>query len=176
MVARLAAGWGGFRRLKKERAKVECIQDTHGDVQSPHLKKALIMFTILLAFLLAADVTAFICFYFKAHLGWTILSNNFCIGITAAAAGLLNGRLAGELAGINEDQHKAVVYESILLLTECAWAKGENEKKKIFARVDRFCKALRDTERFQKPDYITLPDGLKPKMDLLSTLELQSVV
>ena len=164
-----------FAALRAEHASIEYVGSAI-DVRTPGLRKGVISFTVYGLAVLGADITAYFLFYFLAHLGWTILSNNSCIILISLVAGLIDSRIKSEIDYIKGDQHKAVIYEAVLLLTECAWANSAEEKKRIFGKIDRFCKALRDTDMFQKPDYITIPKDVYPHTNLLSQLQLQSVV
>ncbi len=82
-----------------------------------------------------------------------------------------------EVAVIREDQHKAVIYESILLLTEVSMpAKDPTQRQQLLNKVERFCRALRDTETFSQPGYIDIPQDSKPKWGAFMTLEAFTAV
>lgn len=99
----------------------------------------------------------------------------FQVLITVANS-LINDRMGKEIAMIKEDEHKAVIYESILLLTEVSWAKSEKDRYGLTEKVERFCRALRDTEAFSQPGYIGVPEKYKPQWDNLVSMEVFSSV
>lgn len=172
VVTRVIGGWQGYKSLSKARKCVEHV-DSGEILHSPHLRRAVQCLTGLGVFLCLFLLAAYTCFFIFGHLTWTILTNNFAIIVITASSGLLMGRIDAELAGINDDHHKAVIYESMLLLTECVYSK---KPEAMIAKIDRFCKALRDTNVFEKPDYIEIPHDHRLRLNLVSNLELQSFV
>ena len=84
--------------------------------------------------------------------------------------------MATEAGLIKEDQHKAVIYESILLLTELSMTPDGPRRQHVLDKAQQFCRALRDTENFAQPNYIEIPERYKPKWDALVTMETFTTV
>ena len=168
----MAAAWEGFKALRGDRVSLEYVDGDSG-LRMPRLRRVLIGFTIFGCILLGGALTAFIMFYFLAHLGWTILTNNFCIIVMTALSGILTARIDAELEGIKQDQHKAIICETVMLLSESANAVDGEERQKLNEKIERFCKSLRDTVMFERPDYITVPHT---QLNLITQLQFQSLV
>ena len=132
-------------------------------VRSPAMRRILIGYTIIAATMATFSIVTFIIFYIFAHLGWTVLSNNFVLVVITVCIALKGERMGKELELAKEDQHKAVIYESVLLLTELAMVKSSENKQKLVEKVERFCRSLQDTEMFAQPGYIQVPDKYKPQ-------------
>jgi len=176
VVTRIAAVWGSYRTCKRDQRDIEYSErdSLHDDFSS--MRRVVVLFTVFAVFLILFAVAAFLVFYFFAHLGWTILSNNFVLIMVTVTSNLVSERLDSEIAKDKEDQHKAVIYETMLLLTEMAWARTREQKEHIYRKVERFCRALRDTEAFSQPHYINCPDEHQPKWDAVTQMEMQSFV
>ena len=43
-------------------------------------------------------------------------------------------------------------------------------------RVDKFCKALKDTPLFDKPSYMDCGEANRPQWDMLTTMQMQTNV
>jgi hypothetical protein len=59
----------------------------------------------------------FICEFVLKLMTWTILTNNFCMITTTMLSGLLIARVGSTVSLIKEDQHKVIIYESVLIIT-----------------------------------------------------------
>ena len=123
IIIRHVSAWHAFKQLKIQRHKVEHVDPKLGvKTRSRALKRLLKCYTTLAIFLILLAIVCFILFYTLAHLGWTILSNNFALVIIMASDTLLRGRMAAEGTLIREDHSKAVTYEMSLLLNEAVSA------------------------------------------------------
>ena len=179
MVKRHVSAWHAFKELKKLRHKVEYIDLNHGEkTRSKVLKKILKGYSVISVFM---TLLAVICFFLflLAHLGWTILSNNFALVVAMACDALLRDRMSAEANLVHQDHVKAVTYEMSLLLDEATSAPEGPLRERVNKRVDKFQKSFEDTKLFDQPDYIYIPNGYKPQYDQLNavtTMQVMSIV
>ena len=185
VVIRVVSGWTAFYHVKKSVGKVEKLNE-HEDrpkhqVQGVALKRWLKLFTLGGVLLLVFLIASFLCFYFFAHLGWTILTNQFALLAVSIMSSLFMARVARAESLNAEDQHKTALYESVLLLQELYHTaanpkRSPQEQATVLDSVDRFIKALRDTAMFGKPDHIKLSNRYKPAQSLTFNAMMQSMV
>ena len=145
-------------------------------VHNPAIKRIVIGYTIIAVTMALFAILTFIFFYYFAHLGWTVLSNNFALVVITVFTALVGERMGKEVALAKQDQHKAVIYESVLLLTEVAMAKPSEDKQNLVEKIERFCKALQETDMFAQPGYIQVPERYKPQWDVITTMQMFSTV
>ena len=80
-------------------------------------------------------------------------------------------------AQIRLDQHKAVLFESSLLLHEALKPAPNAEEQKLREkRIALFLKCLKKTEIFSVPSHIEIPNEIRDKFDLVTNLEMMSYV
>ena len=176
LIIRTVAIWSSFKELKHERKEIEHDDgDLDYNQRNEPLLKVVYAVTALGIFLLIFIIVCFFLFYYLVHLGWTILSNNFAVILITVTTGLVRERMSGEISMITEDHHKAVIYETVLLLTETASTLNPEDRDKVLRKVERFCKALRDTDRFAQPSYISVPDKFKPRWDFVDAMVVSTV-
>ncbi len=171
ILVRQVSAWHAYKQLKIYRHKVEYVDKENGvKVRNRVIRKLLIIYSVVFALILIFNITAFLCCYFFAHLAWTILSNNFSLVTVMALDGPLRQRMQAEMALVSADHQKAVLYETDLLLNEAINAPEGAARQRVKKRVQKFQLALKDTDAFKQPDYITIPDG----MNMLTTMEVVS--
>ncbi len=177
VVIRIASTRHGVKELHEKRESNEVVGSTT-NIEAKDINREVTIFTVFAISLILADWAAFFMFMYipGANLGWTILSNNTVLLFGTVFANHVGGRISSEMAQINQDHHKAVIYETVLLLTESAMAQTREEKIVINDKVEKFCKALRDTDLFKQPDYITCPEDIQPHWDTITSMEMISMV
>ena len=180
LIIRHVSAWHAFKKLKKLRHKVEYIDLKRGiKTRSRTLKKLLKGYSAISVIMTVFAVVCFFLFYTLAHLGWTILSNNFALVIAMACDALLRNRMGAEANLVSQDHIKAVTYEMSLLLDEATAAAEEPLRQRSNARVEKFQRAFRDTKLFDQPDYIYIPDEYKPgsdQLNMISTMQVVSII
>lgn len=178
IVIRVVSVRGKSKLIKGHVTSLEYVEDpTSVIIQGQGLRNWLHRFYLLGVILIVIVVTCFLLFYFLVHLGWTILSNNFCLEVATVASNLLLERLDTITDRICQDHHKAVIYESGLLLQEAYYETQTTEKRaSFFEKARRFSKALMDTELFERPEHIERSEQMKPHWDAITTIEMQSFV
>ena len=177
IIIRHVSTWHAFKQLKIQRHKVEYVDPKLGvKTRSKALKRLLKCYTALVIFLILLVIVCFILFYTLAHLGWTILSNNFTLVIIMASDTLLRGRMTAEGTLIREDHGKAVTYEMSLLLNEAVSAPEGLARERVNQRVRKFQEAFKETTMFNQPDYINVPDNFKVQDDQLNMLTTMEVI
>ena len=132
-------------------------------------------FMALCTCLVLGAIGCAIAFKFLAHLGWTILSNNFVIVVAMVFANIVRIRMDNLIAVIREDQHKAVLYEATLLLEESKVAVTSGEHQNYFNRVDHFKETLKNTEKFDQPGHIRVMDQNGSNLDMFTTMDMQAM-
>lgn len=163
--------------MRETHEEIEHIGGSTTDlVGTPAMRRLVLGYTAVAVTMAIFTLTTFICFYYFAHLGWTVLSNNFTLVIITVTTALIGERMGKEIALAREDQHKAVIYESLLLLSELSVAKPGPIRDKLVGNTERFCKAIRDTDMFSQPQYIQVPEKYKPQWDVLTTMQMFSTV
>ena len=164
--------------MLKVHEEIEHIDGSVKQVRSPAIKRIVIGYTVISVTMALFSIFTFIFFYLFAHLGWTVLSNNFVLVVITVSTALVGERMSKEVALAKEDQHKAVIYESVLLLTEVAMAKPStaDQKQKLVEKIERFCKSLQETDMFAQPGYIQVPDRYKPQWDVVTSMQMFSTV
>lgn len=176
VIVRQVSAWHGYKRLKDHRHNVEYIDaKKSGKTKSRAAQTIVEVYTIVFAMVLAFNILAFLCFYFFAHLGYTIMSNNFALVVIMALDAPIRQRMTAEMMLITEDHQKAVLYETSLLLEEAMNASDGSERARVKSRVEKFQNALKSTDAFKQPDYICIPDELKSQ-DQLNMLTTMNVV
>ena len=157
---------------------VEYVSDPHSkSIHGSHLVMWLRTVSILGACLVLLSITCFILFYAFLHLGWTVLSNNVCLLLISVSTALFQDRLVLVMGRIREDQHKAVIYESLLLLKECSAASANPTKhKEYFQKASDFSLAVAETELFTKPDHIFIDEQSIKKTDVVSNLQMHTFI
>lgn len=183
---RVASCWTAFYHIKKGAKRYEKLPERDENYKKHHvqghsLKHYLIAFTGLGVFLLLFLISTFLTFYFLAHLGWTIITNQFALVAISVASGLFMARVESAEAIIREDHHKAVLYEATLLLRELHYAStdpnvAQKDRHHAIAQAETFCKALRDTDLFEQPEHIKFDEIYKPAQSLTFNAMMQSFV
>ena len=167
-----------YMTIKQHVIQVEYVSDPHST--QIHGRKMVLWLRVIYAlggFLILLSVACFILFYFLVHLGWTILSNNFCLLLITVTTNLFQDRLSLVMSKIREDQHKAVIYETILLLKESYAAAADPIKhKEYFQKAQDFTLAVAETELFTKPDHIFIDNNSLHKMDDITNMQMQSFI
>ncbi len=179
IVLRIVQAYRRFAELKDNAYELEYISPDEvqeEDVRGKGLKRWLNGITLLGVLLILLAVACFVAFYFLVHLGWTVLSNQFCLVVFLVVANLYSERVAEALGRIKQDQHRAVLLESLLLLNEARLAYSKQEMDKYFSAVEKFERAVKDTEMMKQPEHILLEEEEKARDSTISALELQSVV
>ena len=177
MVIRHVSAWHAFKELKKLRHKVEYIDLHHGEkTRSKVLKKILKGYSVVSVAMTLFAVICFFLFLFLAHLGWTILSNNFALVVAMACDALLRDRMSAEANLVHQDHVKAVTYEMSLLLDEATGAPEGPLRERVNKRVNKFQRSFKNTKLFDQPDYIYIPDDYKPQYDQLNAVTTMQVV
>ena len=120
-------------------------------------------------------VGCMVAFKFLAHLGWTILSNNFVLVVAMVCAGLVKDRMDRVISMIREDQHKAVLYEANLLLNEAHSAFSSKSPGQYFYKVNQFLKCLKDTDVFNQPHHIKHMAKHGSDLSFMLTMEMQQM-
>ena len=75
---------------------------------------------------------------------------------------------------IREDQHLAVLFESVLLLEEAHKALSSEKPGVYFYRVDKFIRSLKQTDMFEHPHHIRMAE-MDPNDAVLITMEMQDM-
>ena len=85
--------------------------------------------------------------------------------------------LTCSISSPREDQHKAVIYESLQLLREAHTAFFSNKPEPYLDKVGRFTKSIMQTDLFKQKKHIQVVEGGRNVMaDMLTTMEMQSMV
>ena len=177
IIIRHVSAWHAFKQLKIQRNKVEYVDPKLGvKTRSTALKRLLKCYTTFAIFLILLVIVCFILFYSLAHLGWTILSNNFALIMIMASDALLRGRMTAEGSLMREDHSKAVTYEMSLLLNEAVNVPEGLARERINRRVRKFQEAFKETTMFNQPEYINVPDNFKAQDDQLNMLTTIEVI
>ena len=173
---RMASARHGMDEVQTHRMRME-VWNRSVDPTSEWLTRRVRQFLIFSTILVLLNIAALFTLIFveDGDLAWTIITNNTVLIIVGGLGDQVIGMLGKEMASMREDQHKAIIYECILLMTECLRANDTAEKKKAFAQAEHFCRALRDTELVQQPDYVTYASE-SSEMDLLSSLQVVSML
>ena len=195
VVSRLAGAWSIYHDSKKHRTQTQYGHER----TNPRPTQ---IFTVLCVTLLLANISATLFFYFFAHLGWTILSNNFVLLVLTVSYTLATERLNNHLTRDITDQHKAIIREMMLLSQELQNAVDREHDsrysltarhrslnsstdnhhsagpvKEVSEKIQLFCRAVRDTELFKTPDYIDCPSQKNgSNIDMITHMEMQSFV
>ncbi len=173
IIIRQLSAWKGYKQIKEHRGKMEYVDiNKGGKTKSRAIEQMMKAYTVVFMLILSFNIAAFVFLYFVDHLSWTVLSNNFSLVMVMALDAPLRQRMQAEMSLITEDHQKAVLYETSLLLEEAMHASERNTQKKVKMRVDRFLKALKDTDAFKQPDYIQISEGCKPQegLNMLTTM------
>lgn len=146
-------------------------------VTGHNLQRIVNIFTIIAASLMVFATLCLVFFALFDHLTWTILSNNFVMIVGTVSSNLISLRINKIGYQIRLDQHKAVIFESSLLLHEAIRPTKDLEEQKIREkRISLFLKCLKKTESFSVPSHIEIPSEIKDKFDLITNLEMMSYV
>jgi hypothetical protein len=172
---RMIVNWYAFKVLKDTAYKFEHFSSDSKKLRGGALKHWRNVVIAIGVMMLALIITCFILFKFLVHLGWTILSNNFAMIVFTVVSGLYTSRVEKTRASIREDQHKAVLYESLLLIKETC-DPSKNNTKPFREKLIRFMKATEDTSFLSKPPHIEISDKGRFNNDMLISLEMQSLV
>ncbi len=171
IVIRHVSAWHAFKKIKRTRRKTEHVDVDLGiKTRSRSLKVQLKCYSVVSVMIALFAVVCFVLFYFLAHLGWTILSNNAALIWIMACDGLLRSRMGAESRLVLEDHRKAVLCEMSLLLKEATNAPEGPVRDSVNQRVERFQKAFKDTDCLNQPEYISLPEN--HQMDQFTTLQV----
>ena len=135
----------------------------------------MVCFCVLCCVLVVTSVSCMIAFKYLAHLGWTILSNNFVLVVAMVCAGVVKDRMDRIIAVIREDQHKAVLYEATLLLKEAHEAFSSKAPGQYFYKINTFIKSLKQTDLFDRPDHIKVMDKYSSDLSLFVTMDMQGM-
>ena len=167
-----------FKNLSDTVTPMEHVEDPSSDIRGEALRKWLYRFYFLGIFLIIVCVTCFLCFYFLVHLGWTLLSNNFCLVCITVFSGIMVEGLELITSRIREDQHKAVIHETVLLLQEAYDTQLQSKEKReaFYEKARRFTKALMDTELLQRPRHIEPARQASSTWNTMTTMQMQSFV
>jgi len=179
LIIRFVAARHGFKEIKEYRSHMEIHADEEKeDGTILQLRKYVRMFQIVSVFLGTLNVLALLLLIFidEGDLGWTIITNNITLIVVMALDGQVSGMMGSEMHTLREDQHKAVVYETLLLMAESNRAADKSSREHARVRTERFCKALRDTSLLQRPEYVTCSTGVSPDLDLITTMQVVSGV
>ena len=178
IAVRIAVVRSKFKNLRDVVTPMEHVDDLSSDFRGEGLRKRVYRFYFLGIFLIIVCVTCFLCFYFLVHLGWTLLSNNFCLECIRLFSGIMVEGLAAITSRIREDQHKAVIYETALLLQEAYDTQLQSKEKKeaFYEKARRFNKALMDTELLQRPRHIEPARQDSTAWNTMTTMQMQSFV
>ena len=177
MHCRTVSTWNKYKEMLKVHEEIEHVEGSTIDmVRSPAIKRIVVGYTVIAVTMALFSILTFILFYFFAHLGWTVLSNNFVLVVITVTTALTGERMGKKLELAKVDQHKAVIRESVLLLTELAMTKPSEDKQKLIEKVETFYRSLQDTEMFAQPGYIQVPDEYKPRWDVITTIQMFSTV
>ncbi len=178
IVLRIVQAYRRFAELKNNAYELEYISPDvvqEEDVRGKGLKRWLKGVTLLGVLLILLAVACFVAFYFLVHLGWTVLSNQFCLVVFLVVANLYSQRVTVVLGRIKQDQHRVVLLESLLLLSEARLAYNKQEMAKYFELVEKFERAVKDTEMMKRPEHILLEEEEKARNKPKAT-ELQSLI
>ncbi|ELT92169.1 hypothetical protein CAPTEDRAFT_215030 [Capitella teleta] len=186
VTVRIVSGWTAFYYITKQVYKIERLKGSsttnlHDIIQGQSLRRWLKLYTFGGVLLDLFLVGTFVCFYFFAHLGWTVLTNQFALVVIGVMASLYMTRVSKTMSTNREDQHKAALYESMLLLQELQTLSAspdakDEDKRALSDRIARFSKALRDTQMFEQPGTIELSEKYKPAYSLTMNAMMQSMV
>ena len=178
IAVRIAVVHSKFKNLNDAVTPMEHVDDLSSGIRDEALRKWLHRFYFLGIFLIIVCVTCFLCFYFLVHLGWTLLSNNFCLECITVSSGLMVERIAAITGRIREDQHKAVIHETALLLQEAYDTQPQSKEKReaFYEKARRFTEALMDTELLQRPRHIEPARQASTTGNTMTTMQMQSFV
>jgi len=88
-------------------------------VREPHLRAVWTWMCLLSAAgvgALTVCVACLVVFYLRAHLGWTMLSNQAAIVAMRLLAGFYEARVRAAVGKINNDQHKVIIIIIIIII------------------------------------------------------------
>ena len=134
------------------------------------LIKVWVYLQFLIGFTLCGCIVAsFVLCYLYDKMGWIVLSNQFVMLFSSFLTYLTMHRLDHMINRIKEDQHKIIIHESALLLGELYWAQTEHQRTKAKHHVERFCRGLKMSSSFYRPEYIRCPEDLD--RDIVTNME-----
>ena len=122
-------------------------------------------------------ISCFFIFLYYVHLGWTVLSNQFCLISIMVFSSLYVTRVTLAVFRVREDQHKAVLCEAVLMLRELGLEKcacsSNTSSDRVAAResVKKFVAALNSMELFEKPRHIDLHRSYREQYQRIGEME-----
>ena len=149
LLIRIAAGYEKFHEEKVVRNEIEHCTDS---VRTHTLKVMMRVFYIVGVLLISLLIGALALCIVYEQLHWTIVTTNFALIVGGIGGNVIMQRLSGMVSKIIEDQHKAVVYEAMLLLTECIET-PENTSNRT-QRIRKFCNSVENTELLKNKGHI----------------------
>ena len=148
-----------FHIIKEERLCNEYLKRP-GDSRSTPIKIWVFLQFLVGFALCGAAVASFVMCYLYSQMAWIILSNQFIMLFSTFITSLTMARLSHMITRIKEDQHKIIIHESALLLGELYWSQTEQQRSKAKQHVERFCKGLKLSPSFYRPEYIKCPEDI----------------
>ena len=148
LVIRIASGHEKFHEEKVVRKEIEHLPDSGRTHTLKRMMKIFYIVGVLLILLLLTSLGLLIAFD-KLH--WTIVTTNFALIVGGIGGNLVMQRLQGMVSKIIEDQHKAIIYESMLLLKDCV---DQPRSVALTERIKKFCKSVENTELLKNHGHI----------------------
>ena len=157
-----------FHVIKEARMRNEYVRLPNDSRSS--MIKVWVYLQFLIGFTMCSCIVAsFVLCYLYDRMGWILLSNQFVMLVSSFLTHLTMHRLSHMINRIKEDQHKIIIHESALLLGELYWAQTESQRSKAKHHVERFCKGLKMSSSFYRPEYIRCPEDLD--WDIVTNME-----
>jgi hypothetical protein len=105
VVIRMANAYSGYRMVRNT-IRHEVNFDPDEDLHIRLIRRWMWLYIAAGVTLFSISLGFFFIFLFQVHLGWTILTNNFCMITIMTLTSLYMGRITLTMVTIREDQHK----------------------------------------------------------------------
>ena len=105
ILARMANGYSGYNEVRCA-TRIDQNFDPDSDVHVRRVRHLLIFYLVSGALLFAFALTFFFVFLYRFHLGWTILTNNFCLITILVLWSMYSTLINTTAAKVREDQFK----------------------------------------------------------------------
>jgi len=105
ILIRMANAHMGYSMIRHTIGRVEQF-DPKRDARLRSIRMWLWLFEAASMLLVITCIVSFVAFYYWVHLGWTLVSNQFCLITSMVLAGLYMARVTVSVVKIREDQHK----------------------------------------------------------------------
>ena len=100
IIVRMGNAYFGYWEVRSS------MTDSQDNIHVRLIRRWMHLFNASGLLLFACSLGFFLLFLFEVHLGWTILTNNFCMITVQVLTGLYRSRVTVALNRIREDQHK----------------------------------------------------------------------